>query len=31
VLATWLISLPIYAFFPVAPRLADIGLVAARC
>jgi membrane-associated phospholipid phosphatase len=28
VLATWLISLPIYAFFPVAPpRLADIGLV----
>ena len=28
ILATWLISLPIYAFFPVAPpRLADIGLV----
>jgi hypothetical protein len=28
VLATWLISLPIYALFPVAPpRLADIGLV----
>ena len=28
VLATWLISLPVYALFPVAPpRLADIGLV----
>jgi hypothetical protein len=28
VLATWLIALPIYALFPVAPpRLADIGLV----
>jgi membrane-associated phospholipid phosphatase len=28
ILATWLISLPIYALFPVAPpRLADIGLV----
>jgi membrane-associated phospholipid phosphatase len=28
VLATWLISLPIYALFPCAPpRLADIGLV----
>jgi hypothetical protein len=28
VLATWLISLPIYALFPVAPpRLADVGLV----
>jgi PAP2 superfamily len=28
VLATWLISLPIYGLFPVAPpRLADIGLV----
>ena len=28
VLATWLIALPIYALFPVAPpRLADIGMV----
>ena len=28
VLATWLISIPVYAAFPVAPpRLADIGLV----
>jgi len=28
VLATWLIALPIYALFPVAPpRLADVGLV----
>ena len=28
VLATWLISLPVYAAFPVAPpRMADIGLV----
>ena len=28
VLATWLIALPVYALFPVAPpRLADIGLV----
>jgi PAP2 superfamily len=28
VLATWLVALPIYALFPVAPpRLADIGLV----
>jgi membrane-associated phospholipid phosphatase len=28
ILATWLISLPIYALFPVAPpRLADIGMV----
>jgi len=28
VLATWLISLPVYAFLPVAPpRLADVGLV----
>jgi membrane-associated phospholipid phosphatase len=28
ILATWLISLPIYAFFPVAPpRLAGIGMV----
>jgi PAP2 superfamily protein len=28
VLATWLIAMPIYALFPVAPpRLADIGLV----
>src|SRR5687768_13303124 len=28
ILATWLISIPIYAAFPVAPpRLADIGLV----
>ncbi len=28
ILATWLISLPIYALFPVAPpRLADVGLV----
>ena len=28
VIATWLIALPIYALFPVAPpRLADIGLV----
>jgi hypothetical protein len=28
ILATWLISIPVYAFFPVAPpRLADIGLV----
>ena len=28
VLATWLISFPVYALFPVAPpRLADIGLV----
>jgi hypothetical protein len=28
VLATWLISLPVYALFPVAPpRLADMGLV----
>jgi hypothetical protein len=28
VLATWLLALPIYALFPVAPpRLADIGLV----
>jgi hypothetical protein len=28
ILATWLISIPVYALFPVAPpRLADIGLV----
>jgi hypothetical protein len=28
ILATWLISVPVYALFPVAPpRLADIGLV----
>ena len=28
ILATWLISLPVYALFPVAPpRLADIGMV----
>ena len=28
ILATWLLSIPIYAAFPVAPpRLADIGLV----
>jgi hypothetical protein len=28
ILATWLLSVPIYGFFPVAPpRLADIGLV----
>jgi membrane-associated phospholipid phosphatase len=28
VLATWLLSLPVYALFPVAPpRLADIGMV----
>src|SRR3954453_206674 len=28
ILATWLISIPVYAVFPVAPpRLADIGLV----
>jgi hypothetical protein len=28
ILATWLVALPIYALFPVAPpRLADIGLV----
>lgn len=28
ILATWLISIPVYAAFPVAPpRLADIGLV----
>jgi len=28
ILATWLVALPIYAMFPVAPpRLADIGLV----
>jgi PAP2 superfamily len=28
VVATWLLALPIYALFPVAPpRLADIGLV----
>jgi membrane-associated phospholipid phosphatase len=28
ILATWLLSLPIYAAFPVAPpRLADVGLV----
>src|SRR5215210_9239505 len=28
VLATWLIAMPIYALFPVAPpRLADVGLV----
>ena len=28
VLATWLIAIPIYAMFPVAPpRLADVGLV----
>src|SRR4051795_2976926 len=29
VLATWLIAMPIYALFPVAPpRLADIGMLA---
>src|SRR4051794_16646458 len=28
ILATWLISIPVYAVFPVAPpRLADVGLV----
>jgi membrane-associated phospholipid phosphatase len=28
ILATWLISIPVYAMFPVAPpRLADVGLV----
>ena len=28
ILATWLISVPVYGFFPVAPpRLADIGIV----
>ena len=28
VLATWLIAIPIYALFPVAPpRLAGVGLV----
>jgi PAP2 superfamily len=28
VLATWLVSVPVYALFPVAPpRLADIGLI----